>query len=448
MALDWVSAFIAFNIGIVSVLLMRRAWHHTRVPSLAYALWSLPVLMAIAAAIPMAPEVRTITIDVLPTWTTETATPRIVPDFPWVMVLTSLSLTGSYLLLMRLVFRHRRLVTRLAALPSSIDPRAGSLIIKRADAGPALVGLLRPTMVLPHDFEQRFTPRQQELAIAHELAHWRSGDVFVRLIVWAIACLQWWNPLVWFALPRFVEDQELANDARVLKSRPDAIHEYAQTLVRSLDSPSLPMACAMRPSHPLLRRIAMLPAHSPSRRTRRSMIGLTALSLFAATGLAVAVDPGSTTSATQHFHVDIALVLDDQPASRFGLGGPAGEPMAAKIDGAGSQVDFTLIVEPTASPEFVMVDMTIARDGTTIAEPKLKLKLGGEGGVQIGSDVDGKFSSVGLDLTVQNGAAITESKSPTNKPSVESAKAAFLRSQAPVWQTGVNWINQPQDPGC
>lgn len=448
MALDWFNAFTAFNIGIVSVLLLRRAWHHSRVPSLAYALWCLPVLMAIAAAVPLAPDVRTIRIDVLPTWHDAAETATIASDFPWLMVLASLSLAGSYLLLMRLVFRHRRLVVRLAQLPSSIDPRAETLTVKRADAGPALVGLIRPTMVLPHDFEQRFTPRQQELAIAHELAHWRSGDVFARLIVWAIACLQWWNPLVWFALGRFIEDQELANDARVLKSRPGAEHDYAQTLVRSLEGPSLPMACAMRPSHPLLRRIAMLHAHSPSRRTRQSMIGLTALSLLAATGLAVAVDPGSIASSTQQFHVDIALVLDDQPASRFGLGGPAGEPMAATIDGAGSAVDFTLIVEPTASPEFVMVDMTIARDGKTIAEPKLKLRLGGEGGVQVGSNVDGKFAGVGIDLTVQDSASITTSTGAANEPPVEAASAALRHNEAPVWQTGVRWINQPQGPGC
>lgn len=93
------------------------------------------------------------------------------------------------------------------------------LPVRRADAGssPALVGFLRPHLQLPIDFEHAYTPSQRRFMLAHELEHWRNGDLGYNALAWLCLALQWFNPLAWLAYRRFRADQELACDARVLR---------------------------------------------------------------------------------------------------------------------------------------------------------------------------------------------------------------------------------------
>jgi beta-lactamase regulating signal transducer with metallopeptidase domain len=128
-------------------------------------------------------------------------------------------------------------------------------------AGPAVVGFIRPRLVTPRDFAQRFTPHEQRLIRAHERAHMERLDgrwsALAELAAWAC----WFNPLARLAVRTLSEDQELACDAAVMRLMPTARRAYAQALLRShVGAPQAALSgCGWRaPSHPLERRLAML----------------------------------------------------------------------------------------------------------------------------------------------------------------------------------------------
>lgn len=156
-----------------------------------------------------------------------------------------------------------------------------------AGSSPALVGLLRPRVALPADFEQRFPPAQRQLILAHERVHLERLDNLWNLLACMLAALHWWNPLAWWAVRRFRADQELACDAAVLAAHPAARADYTQALLAAHDLHHLgaPLASRWGTTHPLVERIAML---NPPRRLTRFGAAALAAGLLAMAGLAYA----------------------------------------------------------------------------------------------------------------------------------------------------------------
>jgi beta-lactamase regulating signal transducer with metallopeptidase domain len=79
-------------------------------------------------------------------------------------------------------------------------------------AGPVAFGLIRPTIGLPEQFSARHTARQQEVILAHELAHLASHDPLWQWLADGAAALLWWHPLVWWARNRLRATAETAAD--------------------------------------------------------------------------------------------------------------------------------------------------------------------------------------------------------------------------------------------
>ena len=107
--------------------------------------------------------------------------------------------------------------------------------------GPAIFGVLRPSLILPADFHQRFSRPQRQLILQHELAHWRRGDLHANLLAIGLLCLFWFHPLIWLAYRRYRADQELACDADVLKQHPGSTQFcYANALLAAMQSVPTP----------------------------------------------------------------------------------------------------------------------------------------------------------------------------------------------------------------
>lgn len=165
-------------------------------------------------------------------------------------------LMGALLAAAVLSVRQRRLLRSLGRLTRRRD---GTFLSEQPGIGPMLVGALRPRIVLPADFEQRYSERQQSLIIAHERCHLRRGDAQFTLLACVLRCLFWFHPLVHLAWPRFRVDQELACDAAVLRAHPGRRREYAEAmLVTRSGSPMLPVGCTWLDGHPLKTRIRMV----------------------------------------------------------------------------------------------------------------------------------------------------------------------------------------------
>jgi TonB family protein len=127
---------------------------------------------------------------------------------------------------------------------------------------PALVGLWRPRIVVGPDFEQRFSPAEQELILRHEHSHRRHGDPWANAALAALRCVFWFHPLLPWVARRFLRDQELACDARTVDPHPALRRLYANALLKAqLVHPVAPMACHWRSQPMLKERIAMLKEH-------------------------------------------------------------------------------------------------------------------------------------------------------------------------------------------
>lgn len=81
---------------------------------------------------------------------------------------------------------------------------------------PFTLGILRPCVYLPDDLQG--TARQAVLL--HEQTHIRRRDPLTKPLFYAVACLHWFNPLVWLAFCTFERDMEAACDEAAVRGRP------------------------------------------------------------------------------------------------------------------------------------------------------------------------------------------------------------------------------------
>lgn len=255
------------SVAILLVLLLRLVVQRWLGPRIAYWLWWVVAVAAAASFLPPRERVVIVTPPEIAIAVQEPAGPIAAPREAseeasdqlaatpvslWAPAdaLVALWLLGAVALLVRSIVTTRRV----AADPS---------------IGPALVGVLRPRLVLPADFETRFDAQERALILAHEEFHRVSGHTVVNALVEVARCANWFNPLVHLAAVRIRTDQELACDAAVIGARPDQRRAYAHALLKTqVASAFLPLGCVWtsRSAEHLRRRIAMLSRASLSRR--------------------------------------------------------------------------------------------------------------------------------------------------------------------------------------
>jgi len=131
-----------------------------------------------------------------------------------------------------------------------------------------LVGGWHPQIVLPSDFDARFSLTERALILAHERAHLQRNDALTNAIASGLVCLFWFNPLVYWAWSGFRFDQEVACDAAVLRQAKVSRRRYARALARTHLATSNAIAFGWRRRHPLIERIAILRRPAPSRSRR------------------------------------------------------------------------------------------------------------------------------------------------------------------------------------
>jgi TonB family protein len=172
---------------------------------------------------------------------------------------------------------------------------------ERPGFGPALVGVIRPWIVTPADFEVRFGAVERELILMHEEVHLARGDAAVNALACALQAACWFNPLAHLGARLMRIDQELACDAAVIERHPGRRRVYAELLLKTqIAAQPLPLGCHwpapngfLGSEHPLKERIAMLKAPSPATLTRRLGLAAAALTGLACAAGAWAAQPGA-----------------------------------------------------------------------------------------------------------------------------------------------------------
>ncbi len=107
------------------------------------------------------------------------------------------------------------------------------VLIASAVSSPAVTGLMRPTLLLPADFDREFSPAEARLVLKHELMHLKRGDLMLNALMCVMMALHWFNPLLWLAFFKIRADREAACDAQVLHDAPnDRRIEYGHALLK------------------------------------------------------------------------------------------------------------------------------------------------------------------------------------------------------------------------
>jgi beta-lactamase regulating signal transducer with metallopeptidase domain len=166
--------------------------------------------------------------------------------------------------------------------------------VRRGRAGPAVVGVLHPRIVTPVDFGERYTPREQLVVLAHEATHIARQDCRINAAVALARCLNWFNPAIHLMAHYLRLDQEFACDAQVIAAHPTARRPYAEAMLKAqLAARPLPLGCywPAQSAHPLTARIRLLARKTPGRGRRRAGAAAVALLGLAAAWSAWAARP-------------------------------------------------------------------------------------------------------------------------------------------------------------
>ena len=122
----------------------------------------------------------------------------------------------SYALFRRTVRRWKRDVSRadyaamLSDTARDLGMSAPEMIVCEAISTPAVTGLLRPRLLLPHE---RYDVQELRYILRHELCHLKRRDMLLKLVLLAANAMHWFNPVVYLMLRQADEDIELACDS-------------------------------------------------------------------------------------------------------------------------------------------------------------------------------------------------------------------------------------------
>ena len=326
--LVWTAVLIAF------VLLVRRPVARTFGPQIAYALWALPAIrlvlpplelpawMRLSEAGPVVQSVAAIDAieaellageanlsaarlenavvahpDTFLGAVPETAPPLAqmptagIGSFDVGMLIevgVAVWLIGAAIFLVMRFSAYFRLRDELLAEGREVG-KSGSvrLVETPGTKAPLAFGVTDKVVALPEGFLAHPDRQSRDLALAHELAHHKGGDLLANVLVQPLFAIHWWNPLGrygWLALRR---DQEAACDARVMACAEHEEREiYANLIVSFASGPNValaaPMACPVLGEKSIIHRLRSLKMDNTTTKRRvagRLLVGAAVVAL-------------------------------------------------------------------------------------------------------------------------------------------------------------------------
>lgn len=318
----WGDTLVTTALLVLVILVIRKPFARHFGPGLTYALWAVPalrlmlpplpfadpVVAPVAAAMPAsaAPMGELILIDAVDT---AAATPAASALPLWsfadlLPLLFAIWAVGMVGVLAAAMLSHRRFRREVLTGAVELEP-IGNIRLVMTDAvdGPVAFGLWRRFVAVPQDFFARYVAEERALAIDHELAHHRHGDLWANAAALLLLSVQWFNPLAWRAIRAFRFDQEAACDARVLTMHDSAPRHvrtarYATAIAKAAVGSRLSLAAPMAVHDNLQERLTMLMQDDISKKrglVGRLLVGGTTLAVLATTATLV---PAGIASAT------------------------------------------------------------------------------------------------------------------------------------------------------
>ena len=182
---------------------------------------------------------------------------RLAPWLPTIVVLWIGGVAALSLNLLRGWVQIRRLVRRATPITASVWPVRLRLMADRLGIGrsvrlvksarvdvPAVIGWLRPAIVVPASVLGGLPPAHLDAILAHELAHIRRRDYLVNVVQCVIETLLFYHPAVWWVSRRIrIEREHCCDDlaASLCDSRLTYASALASLETLRAESPALVM---------------------------------------------------------------------------------------------------------------------------------------------------------------------------------------------------------------
>lgn len=243
--------------------------------------------------------------------------------FHWIWFATSMAVLAWLVLSGSLLYWRKRLWSR--------GNLCDTHVLIAPDVGPAVVGLLRPCIVVPTWLLQESAARQR-FVLAHEQSHLDAADPHVISIALCLLVAMPWNLPLWWQLHRLRRAIEVDCDARVLRSG-SAVKGYCETLIQVGQNQSrfTGAVAAMSESGSFLEQRIKIMLLKPGKWARLSALAMIGGALGMAAFAAQVTPPNTGESAAQQV-VDVspAVLANYVGSYRFG----PYSVMTVKLDGS------------------------------------------------------------------------------------------------------------------
>lgn len=221
------------------------------------------------------------------------------------LAMLAIWLGGAALFIAYHLIHYRRFVRRMDEAGSVAS--TGRIVRVSASplvSSPLAYGIVSRNIIVPQDFDTRFSATERRLALVHELTHHRRGDPMINLAALLILALHWFNPIAHFAYRAFRLDQEAACDAIVLRRAGAAERQaYGNALFKAASGPVPLAACAMSNASMLKTRLRLIASRQAGQRPLRFVTVMIAL---LATG-------GALTTASRSFAAETVSSSEATP---------------------------------------------------------------------------------------------------------------------------------------
>ncbi len=244
-------------------------------------------------------------------------------------------------------------------------------------AGPMLVGLYRPLILMPASLINRLSVQQLEMVLAHELAHFQRADHLVNFFQNIVETLLFYHPVVRWISNELRAERELISDEQAARLTGDRL-AYAETLLQleRVRGDRLAFSVGMA-DHQLVTRVRHLLA--PQTRQSGSVLsGMTVLTMVLVSTLTALVSTGLQTFSApdspafvpvSESSVLSGVVADDvdQITQSVGSSAEPAEPARADMTGLSRS---PVVAQSTTNIEQPAIELAPIRPAANIESPR------------------------------------------------------------------------------
>jgi len=168
---------------------------------------------------------------------------------------------------------------------------APRLLASSKVSSPCVVWQLRPVVIVPVDLGESLTSEEQHMALAHELAHLRRGDLWLGFVPSIVFALFFFFPPVWLACREWATDREASCDIEAIETtgaKPNAYGQMLMKIAKGDHRRIIPGFGATRQFHTLKRRLNTMVSYTGARRRAWTSAVVPALAVLVLVPIALA----------------------------------------------------------------------------------------------------------------------------------------------------------------